>query len=73
MSEQDIKVGQVWRHWKGGRYRVLALAREEARPDQHLVIYQSVATPEGEVWARTVDAWLEDIPGTGPRFVREST
>lgn len=64
--------GGVWRHYKGGLYRVICRARHEA--DGHaLVIYQDIGT--GRIYARAEAQWEDAIPDRAPgtrRFVREA-
>lgn len=39
-----------FRHYKGGVYRLLTLARVEETPDQLVAVYQNVQS--GDVWTR---------------------
>jgi hypothetical protein len=61
--------GEVYRHYKGGEYTVVARAvmEETLRP---LVVYRS--HQKGTTWARTLDNWGEtvEVSGVGgvPRF-----
>jgi hypothetical protein len=55
--------GKIYRHYKGGTYRYLCVARLEWQPDTHVVVYQSLA--DNSVWVRATkdfhgDAWLSD-------------
>ena len=69
MMKPEIRPGQIWRHFKGGDYRVLHLATHSETGDK-LVIY----TKDGgdvTVWARPVSMWLEVVERNGksqPRF-----
>jgi hypothetical protein len=66
MSE-PIRPG-IYRHYKGGRYRVLFTAvHTEAR--EVLVIYQDVVS--GLHWARPASMWAEDIEPGVRRFTWE--
>jgi hypothetical protein len=65
-----VNVGEVYEHFKGGRYRVLAIARSQTdNPDDH-VVYQSLS--DGSVWVRPVPEWSRpvrwDDGETRPRF-----
>lgn len=60
-----------YRHYKGGEYEALMVARSSEQPGEELVIYRSVAG--GEVWARPIGMFFERVSTpayTGPRFVR---
>lgn len=58
-----------YRHYKGGRYTVLQLARHSETEDW-LVVYRAEA--DGSLWVRPRDMWLERVTHEGasvPRFV----
>lgn len=58
--------GSIWRHYKGGHYRVLAVARTEADPAEVVVVYQALYG-DFTVWTRPKDKWFERVnikPGT---------
>ncbi len=58
----------VYRHYKGGLYRILHLARVEAT-DETLVIYQP--HQGGTIWARPYDDFFSRVEVSGemiPRF-----
>lgn len=66
-------VGSLWRHYKGGLYTVVAIAKLESNPtagDQ--VVYSSVETKE--TWVRPLSEWHElldgPVAGTVSRFKR---
>lgn len=54
-----IRPGQIWRHFKGGDYRVLYLAIHSLTAEE-LVIYTS-DDEGGAVWARPAYMWLETV------------
>lgn len=65
----EIRPGQIWRHFKGGVYRVLYLAMHSETAEE-LVIYTS-NDGGGAVWARPAYMWLETVERDGksqPRF-----
>lgn len=65
----EIRPGQIWRHFKGGVYRVLYLAKH-SETGEDLVIYTS-NDGDGTVWARPASMWLETVERDGksqPRF-----
>lgn len=64
----EIRPDQMWRHFKGGVYRVLYLAKQSETKEEY-VIYTS--DDGGTVWARPVSMWLETVERDGksqPRF-----
>lgn len=48
-----------FRHYKGGTYELVALAKEEADPQNVLVIYK--AEIDGTIWARPADVFFQDL------------
>ena len=65
----EIRTGQIWRHFKGGVYRVLYLAYHTNTAEE-LVIYTSDDGGDA-VWARPAYMWLETVERDGksqPRF-----
>ena len=65
----EIRPGQIWRHFKGGVYRVLYLAKH-SETEEELVIYTKNDSG-GTVWARPASMWLETVERDGksqPRF-----
>ena len=65
-----VKIGGVYRHFKGGKYRVLALAKHSETLEE-LVIYQS-CTDDTAVWARPKAMFLDSLPDGTERFTLES-
>lgn len=63
--EERIPLGR-YRHYKGGEYTVLALARH-SETEEWLVIYKS--EEKGTLWARPAHMWLENVNGT-KRFTK---
>ena len=66
---QKLKTGN-YRHFKGGMYKVLSVARHSEDPKQEFVVYQSLKT--GYTWIRPLSMFLEHVNRdgySGPRFV----
>ena len=69
MEKNEIRRG-IYRHYKGGMYEVIDIARHSETLEV-LVIYRNVAT--GEYWARPISMWNETVELNGrivPRFQR---
>ena len=65
----EIRPGQIWRHFKGGVYRVVYLAKQSETKEEY-IIYTS-DDGDGTVWARPASMWLETVERDGksqPRF-----
>ena len=55
----ELKVGQVWKHYKGGIYRIIILAKNNQTDDLFdAVVYQDVGDSE-KIWTQSVERFLE--------------
>lgn len=66
---KSIVIGKIYEHFKGGRYKVLSVARH-SETLQELVVYQALYG-EGGVWVRPLDMFVETVNlhgKTEPRF-----
>lgn len=66
IDASNVRVGQRWRHFKGGEYDVVAVALLEASLDP-AVVY---AGHDGVVWIRALHVFLEEASPGVPRFSR---
>lgn len=65
----EIRPGQIWRHFKGGVYRVLCLAKQSETKEEYVIYTRDDG--DGSVWARPASMWLETVEHDGkiqPRF-----
>jgi hypothetical protein len=58
----------IYRHYKGGEYRVLGVARHAEHPTDELVVYTSVET--GALWVRPLAMFVEQVDYGGTRVSR---
>lgn len=68
MSESELKTGR-YRHYKGGEYQVLGVARHSETEEQ-LVVYRPLYGARG-LWVRPLAMFTETIERDGrvqPRF-----
>ena len=65
--EYGIALGGLYRHYKGGLYRVLTIAKHSETLEE-MVIYANEADPS-LVWARPAVMWSEPV-GNTLRFTR---
>ena len=64
----EIRSGR-WRHFKGGEYEVICVARH-SETEEDMVVYRALYG-EGGVWVRPAAMWLEMVERDGvtvPRF-----
>ena len=59
---EDIKPGR-YRHFKGGEYRVLGIARH-SETEEELVVYRALYGDFG-LWVRPVSMWNETVERDG--------
>lgn len=65
----EVKLGK-YRHFKGGEYKVLAIAKD-SETLQELVVYKALYG-DGAVWVRPKAMFLETVERDGktvPRFI----
>ena len=58
----EIKPGQIYSHFKGGKYKIIAIARDCENPKQKYIIYEqlhpSEKFPIGTIWKREISNFL---------------
>ena len=63
----EIRPGR-WRHFKGGEYEVICVARH-SETEEEMVVYRALY--DGGMWVRPASMWLETVERDGkaiPRF-----
>jgi cyclomaltodextrinase / maltogenic alpha-amylase / neopullulanase len=72
--ETSVTVGGTYKHHKGKLYTVLAVARNEANPEEQVVVYRAeYESPDfgvGQVWIRKLERFLETIEVDGKETSR---
>lgn len=69
VEDRTIQPGQIWKHFKGGLYIVIGVARNSETMEDE-VIYKDMYGL-GQLWARPLSMWNEHINRgaySGPRF-----
>ena len=64
---EEIRPG-LYRHFKGGEYRVLFMARH-SETEEWLVVYQALYGEKG-IWVRPASMWNEEVERGGERRKR---
>lgn len=57
-----------YRHFKGGEYRVIGIARHSETLEE-MVVYEALYG-EGGLWVRPASMWNEEIERDGKKFKR---
>ncbi|MDP2629350.1 MAG: DUF1653 domain-containing protein [Candidatus Harrisonbacteria bacterium] len=65
---QKIQAGQTYQHFKGGEYKVIALAKH-SETEEEMVLYEH----DGQNWVRPASMWFDEVDRPefdykGPRF-----
>ncbi len=69
MMEQKIEPGQLWRHYKGGLYRIVALAQNNQTDDLYdMVVYEDTTAPK--VWTQSLARFVETVTWEGKQVKR---
>ncbi len=64
------EVGKTYRHYKGGLYRVIALAHHSETLED-LVVYEALYTSDiGQFWVRSALMWFEEVEVNGEKKLR---
>lgn len=63
----DIKCGK-YRHFKGGEYEVLGVARH-SETNEEMVVYRALYG-EGGLWVRPASMWNETVERNGKTYRR---
>lgn len=67
----DLKLGGIYRHYKGKTYRVHDLARHSETLEWHVIYECLYDNPEGKIWIRPMTMFQESVVIEGktvPRF-----
>ena len=67
MNNPDIKIGQIYRHYKGNHYRILALGKH-SESGEELVTYKR--TEDGSVYSRPKAMFFDEIEKEGVKTTR---
>lgn len=71
---QKIKVGCLYKHYKGNYYKVLNVAHYSEDPSKKFVVYQALYDSPGfgkdAVWVRPYDMFVENIIVDGRQVER---
>ena len=65
----DVLTGGVYRHYKGNKYVVIAVATHSETMEQ-MIVYKALYG-DGDVWVRPASMWSETVVADGvsvPRF-----
>ena len=65
---QELKIGGVYRHYKGNFYQVIGLAKHSETLEE-LVVYQAQYGERG-LWVRPKAMFLEEIEVNGEKVAR---
>lgn len=56
-----IRIGMIWKHFKGGLYRVIDIVRD-SETLKLSVVYTEHPVSHGPPWVRPLSNWYEQVP-----------
>lgn len=56
---RDVEVGAIYKHFKGHKVKVLAIARDTENTDSYAVIYEHLG--DREIWYRPYDMFISEV------------
>lgn len=62
MSEQEITIGKIYKHYKGNLYKIIAFAKH-SETEEDMIVYQPLKT--GGNWVRPRRMWNEVVDNNG--------
>ena len=65
-----VKVGDIYQHYRGDKYKVLAVSRHSEDLSWYVVYEALYDNPVSQVWHRPLDMFLEEIDVNGVRMPR---
>lgn len=63
----DVNVNDIYRHFKGNIYEVIAVARD-CEDLKEVVVYRNI--DKGDIWTRPLDNFTQTITRDGKTFKR---
>lgn len=69
MNNQEIKIGQIWKHYKGNHYKIIVVG-VHSETGEELVAYQR--QEDGKVYFRPIELFFSNVEKEGetvPRFI----
>lgn len=55
---QEIIVGRIYQHFKGNKYKIIALAKH-SETEEEMVVYQNIE--KDDCWVRPKKMWNEKV------------
>lgn len=65
---KELKIGGIYRHYKGNRYRVVGVAKHSETLEE-MVVYEALYG-EGGLWVRNKEMFLESVTINGETIER---
>ena len=59
---QEITVGKIYQHYKGNKYKIIALAKH-SETNEEMIVYEPILT--GNIWVRPKTMWNEIVDDKG--------
>lgn len=66
LTSHKVQVDGIYRHYKGGLYKVINIAIDE-KTEGPVVVYKTTEPKDGIIWTRSLGDWLQYV-NDKPRF-----
>lgn len=66
----EIKIGSIYQHYKGKKYRVIGIAKHSETLEEFVVYEALYDNPESKLWARPVELFVDKVKWEGKKVRR---
>jgi hypothetical protein len=66
----DLKIGGIYKHFKGNKYKVIAVAKHSETLEEYVVYEALYDNPKGKIWIRPRKMFEEIIERDGKKMPR---
>jgi hypothetical protein len=56
-----IKINAIYKHYKGGRYKIIGIAKHSETLEEFVVYEALYDNPESKLWIRPVEEFFESV------------
>lgn len=70
--KESPRSGEIWKHYKGNYYEIIAIGIH-TETQEEMVVYEDSGPTVRKYWIRPLSMWMEDVECNGraiPRFKR---
>jgi len=68
MEHKKIKIGGIYKHFKGNKYQVIGIAKDSDTL-RNVIVYKAMYG-DGNLWVRKEEEFLDEVERDGKKFIR---